>query len=62
MKSSEVNKKMDELKNAGLLDNFTKRQIKCLRELIKHQQEFVIIGNERKETERLLFEAKKTPL
>ena len=53
---------MDELKNAGLLDNFTKRQIKCLRELIKHQQEFVIIGNERKETERLLFEAKKTPL
>jgi hypothetical protein len=58
MERSEVNKKMKELKNAGLLDNFTRQQRKCLRELIKNQQDFIILENERKETEKSLFKAK----
>jgi hypothetical protein len=58
MKRSEVNKKMKELENAGLLDNFTNEERKCLRQLIKHQQEFIIVENNRKETEKSLFKAK----
>jgi hypothetical protein len=62
MKRSEVNKKMKELENCGLLDNFTKPQLKCLRELIKNQQEFIIMESNRQETEKSLFKAKQTPL
>lgn len=62
MKIRDVNKKIKELKNAGLLDNFTKPELKCLRELIKYQQEFVIIGRNREETEKSLFIAKQMPL
>jgi len=58
MKRSEVNKKMKELENAGLLDNFTNEERKCLRQLIKHQQEFIIVENNWKETEKSLFKAK----
>ena len=62
MKRSEVNKKMIELEKVGLLDNFTKPQLKCLRELIKNQLDFIIVGNDRIETEKSLFKAKQTPL
>jgi hypothetical protein len=58
MKRSEVNKKIKELRNAGLLDNFTRRQLKVLRQLIENQLDFIIIQNERKETENSLFKAK----
>jgi Lhr-like helicase len=62
MKRSEVNKKMKELEKVGLLDNFNKPQLKCLRELIKNQQEFIIVENDRQETEKSLFKAKQMPL
>jgi hypothetical protein len=58
MKRSEVNKKMKELEKVGLLDNFSKPQLKCLKQLIKNQQEFIIMENDRKETEKSLFKAK----
>ena len=53
---------MIELEKVGLLDNFTKPQLKCLRELIKNQLDFIIVGNDRIETEKSLFKAKQTPL
>ena len=53
---------MKELEKVGLLDNFTKPQLKCLQELIKNQQEFIIMENDREETEKSLFKAKHTPL
>jgi len=62
MKRTEVNKKIKELENCGLLDNFTKPQLKCLQELIKNQQEFVILENDQHETEKSLFKAKQMPL
>jgi hypothetical protein len=58
MKRSEVNKKMRELEKVGLLDNFTKPQLKCLKQLIENQQEFIIMESNRQETERSLFKAK----
>jgi hypothetical protein len=58
MEKSKLNKKMKELKNAGFLNNFTIQQKKCLRELIKNQQDFIILENEQKETEKSLFKAK----
>ena len=57
-----VNEKMKELEKVGLLDNFSKPQLKCLRELIKNQQEFIIMENDRIETEKSLFKAKQMPL
>ena len=46
------------LKDAGLLDSFTKQQQKCLKELIKNQQDFISMENERNETEKSLFKVK----
>jgi hypothetical protein len=61
MKRSEINKKMKELAKAGLLDNFTKEQKKCLRQLIKNQLDYIIIEDERQFIENCLFDAKKMP-
>jgi hypothetical protein len=58
MKRSEVNKKMKELKKVGLLDNFTRAQKKLLKQLIENQQDFIIMENDRQETEKSLFKAK----
>jgi hypothetical protein len=58
MRTSEVNKKMRELKKVGLLDNFTRVQKKLLKQLIENQQDFIIMENDRKETEKSLFKAK----
>ena len=62
MKTTDIRKKMKLLENAGLLDNFTMRQKKCLKELIKNQQDFIILENDQKETEKSLFKAKQMPL
>ena len=62
MERKDVNKKMKQLANAGLLDNFSRRQKKCLRDLLKNELDFVIIGKEGKVVEECLFEAKNTPL
>ena len=58
MKTTDVRKKMKLLEDAGFLDNFTVQQKKCLRELIKNQQDYIILENEQKETEKSLFKAK----
>ena len=62
MKTTDIRKKMKLLENTGLLDNFTMRQKKCLKELIKNQQDFIILENDQKETEKSLFKAKQMPL
>ena len=59
MKTSKVKKKIKELENAGLLDNFTSKQKKSLIVLIKNQQDFINSENERKETEKSLFKGKE---